>query len=153
MRALLAVALLAVSCVPFGTSTTDSGQRYAVHRYAAQVPTTPVSPNQRLTLTWEPQVAAESSSTFFEIHLCVGLFGPWESVEALKRAPQPPDSRSCPPTGAVATSSTLRTTTHSGARMVMEVTMPSALGFYDLRQISIFGAGNSTSAGSVIEVR
>lgn len=152
-RALLAVAFLAVSCAPFGTSTPDSGQRYAVYRYAAQVPSTPVSPNQRLILTWEPQAAAEPSSRFFEIQLCVALFGPWESVDALKRAPQPLESRSCPPTGAAATSSTLRTTTHSGARMASELAVPSAPGFYDLRQISIMGAGNARSAGSVIEVR
>ena len=112
-----------------------------------------MSPNQRLILTWEPQGAAEPSSTIFEVQLCVALFGPWESVDALKRAPQPPESRSCPPTGAVATSSTLRTTTHSGARMASELTVPLAPGFYDLRQISILGTGNVTSAGSVIDVR
>ncbi len=152
-RALLAVALLAVSCAPLGTSTPSSGQRYAMYQYAVEVPTKPVTPNQRLILTWEPRLASETSSTFSDIQLCVALFGPWESVEALKRSAQVDARPSCPPTGASATSQTLRTTTHSGARMATDVMVPSAPGFYDLRQISIFGAGNATSAGSVIEVR
>jgi hypothetical protein len=151
-RALLAIALLAVSCAPFGTSTPSSDQRYAMYQYAIEVPTKPVTPNQRLSLTWEPRQAATTSPSFSDVQLCVALFGPFESVEALKRAAQP-EAPSCPPTGATATSQTLRTTTHSGARMATDVMVPSAPGFYDLRQISILGVGNSTSAGSVIEVR
>jgi hypothetical protein len=117
-----------------------------------EVPTKPVSPSERLILTWEARQSSETSLNFSDIQLCVGLFGPWESVEALKRAASP-GRPSCPPSGAVATSETLRTTTHSGARMATALILPAAPGFYDLRQVSIFDAGNSTSTGSIIEVR
>lgn len=151
-RLLLCVALLGVSCVPLGASPSPS-QRYANYQYVLQVPTKPVSPSQRLILTWEPQLAAEQSSSLSEMQLCVALFGPWESVEALKKAAQLDSRPSCPPTGAVATSATLRTTTNSGARMATDLLVPSAPGFYNLLQISIFSAGDTTSAGSVLEVR
>lgn len=123
-----------------------------MYQYALVVPTKPVSPNERLTLTWEPRLAPQPSSTLFEIQLCVALFGPWDSVEALKRA-APQDAKSCPPGGAVATSQTLRAASNTGAQLAANITVPSATGFYDLRQISVFDGGNSTTAGAVIEVR
>ncbi len=123
-----------------------------MYQYVLQVPTKPVIPNERLTLTWEPRLAPQPSADLFEIQLCVALFGPWGSVEALKKS-APQDTKACPPTGAIATSQTLRTASASGARLAAEITVPSAPGFYDLRQISIYGAGNSMSGGAVIEVR
>jgi len=147
IRLLLAAVLLAVSCTP-----ATSGQRFPMYQYVLQVPTKPVSPNERLTLTWEPRLAPQPSADLFEIQLCVALFGPWGSVEALKKS-APQDTKACPPTGAIATSQTLRTASASGARLAAEITVPSAPGFYDLRQISIYGAGNSMSGGAVIEVR
>jgi len=112
-----------------------------------------VSPNERLRLAWEPQLASGSSTSTYEIQLCIALFGPWESVDALKSAMATRDTRSCPPVGASVASETQRIASNTGARIVTEVTVPTAPGFYDLRQISIMGAGNATSAGSVIEVR
>jgi hypothetical protein len=147
-RLLLAAVLLAVSCTPAATPA----QRFPVYEYVLQVPTKPVSPNERLTLPWEPRLAPQLSSDLFEIQLCVAVFGPWESVEALKKS-APQDTKSCPPTGAIATSQMVRTASGGGARLAAEITAPSAPGFYDLRQISVYGAGNSTSGGSVIEVR
>jgi hypothetical protein len=123
-----------------------------MYQYVVQVPTKPVTPNERLTLVWEPRLASESSAGVSDIQLCVALFGPWESVEALKRAAAP-DTRSCPPPGAIATSQTLRTSSASGARLAADITAPSAPGFYDLLQISVYDPGNSTSGGAVIEVR
>jgi len=55
--------------------------------------------------------------------------------------------------GAVAMSETTRTTSTNGQPLAADITTPSAPGFYDLRQISIYGTGNSMSAGAVIEVR
>jgi hypothetical protein len=124
-----------------------------MYQYVLQVSTKSVSPNERLKLAWEPQLASRSSPGIYEIQLCVALFGPWESVDALKQAMATRDTRSCPPTGASVASETERIASNIGARMTTEVVVPSAPGFYDLRQISIFSAGNSTSAGSIIEVR
>ena len=117
-----------------------------------EVPTKPVSPNEQLKLAWKAQLAAQPSSALFEIQLCAALFGPWETVEALKKA-APQDTRSCPPAGAIATSEIVRTASNNGAPQAATIKVPSAPGFYDLRQISVYGAGNSTSAGSIIEVR
>jgi len=149
-RLLLSAVLLAASCAPVATPA--SAQRYATYTYTVTVPTKPVSPNERLKLQWEPRLASEPSSEVFEVRLCVAVFGPWESVDALKKAAQP-DTRSCPPVGAVATSETVRTLSNNGQPLAADVTTPSAPGFYDLRQISIYGSGNSMSAGAVIEVR
>ena len=147
IRLLLTAVVLAVSCAPVGTSA----QRFPTYQYVLQVPTKPVSPNEKLTLTWEPTLAQQTSD-LYEVQLCVGLFGPWESVEALKRS-SPDLKPACPPAGAIATSDTVRTSSNLGAPLAVSLMVPSARGFYDLRQISIYGSGNSMSAGAVIEVR
>jgi hypothetical protein len=152
MRLLILIAALAASCGPF-TSTPAPANSYPMYQYVVQIPTKPVSPGEPLKLAWEPRLASGSSSSIYEIQLCVALFGPWESVDALKKAMATRDTRSCPPDGASVASETERVASNTGARMATEVMVPSAPGFYDLRQISIFSAGNSTSAGSVIEVR
>jgi hypothetical protein len=126
--------------------------RFARYQYALEVPTKPVTPNERLKLAWNPQLQSAPSPAPFEIQLCVALYGPWESVEALKRAPSQ-DARSCPPAGAIATSQTLRVASNAGDLLATDLTVPSTPGFYNLLQISILGSSNSTSAGSVIEVR
>jgi len=149
---LILIAALVVSCSPFGAATPTSGQRYPMYQYVLVVPTRPVSPNEPLTLTWEPKLAAQPSSTLFEVQLCIALFGPWDSVEALKKAATQ-ETRSCPPNGAIATSPTLRTASANGSPLTAEIVTPSARGFYDLRQISVYDASNSMSAGAVIEVR
>jgi hypothetical protein len=140
------IVLLAVSCTPVST------QRYPLYQYSLQAPTKPLSPNELLSLVWEPRLASEGSAGVTDIQLCVALFGPWETVEALKRAAAP-DTRSCPPPGAIATSQTLRTSSASGARLAADIRVPSVPGFYDLLQISVYDPGNSTSGGAVIEVR
>jgi hypothetical protein len=124
-----------------------------MYQYVVHVPTKPVTPNERLKLAWEPRLTSGTSPNIYEIQLCVALFGPWESVDALKKAMGPRDTRSCPPPGALVAGETSRIASNSGARIATEVMVPSAPGFYDLRQISILSAGNSMSAGAVIEVR
>jgi len=123
-----------------------------MYQYVLEVPTKPVSPNERLKLAWKPQLASQPSSTLFDIQLCVALFGPWDSVDALKKA-APQDIKSCPPSGATTTSQTLRVASNAGDLLAAELTVPSAPGFYDLRQITVYDPGNSMSAGAVIEVR
>jgi hypothetical protein len=149
-RLLLSIVLLAMSCAPVTTPT--STQRFPMYQYSLQFPTKPVSPNERVTLAWEPRLQSESSPSVYEIQLCVALFGPWQSVEALKNAPQP-NTRSCPPPGAIAMSETLRTPSNTGSPQAATITVPSAPGFYDVRQISVYSGSSATSAGSVIEVR
>jgi hypothetical protein len=151
-RLLLSIVLLAVSCAPAAQAPTTA-QRYPLYQYVLVVPTKPVTPNERLTLTWEPKLAAQPSSTRFEMQLCVALFGPWESVDALKKGMDTRDTKSCPPSGAAATSPTLRAASATGAPLTTEIVAPSARGFYDLRQITVYDAGNSMSAGGIVEVR
>ena len=152
MRLLILIAALVVSCAPF-TSTPAPANSYPMYQYVVQSPTKPVSANERLKLAWEPQLASGSSTSIYEIQLCVALFGPWDTVDALKKAMTTRDTRTCPPPGASVASETERVPSNTGARTATEIIVPSAPGFYDLRQISVFSAGNSTSAGSVIEVR
>jgi hypothetical protein len=149
-RFLLSIVLLAVSCAPAAQTPT---QRFPNYQYVLVVPTKPLTPNERLTLTWEPKLAEQPSSTLFEMRLCVALFGPWESVDALKKGMGTRDTKSCPPGGAAATSPTVRTASATGAPLTTEIVAPSARGFYDLRQITVYDAGNSMSAGGIVEVR
>jgi len=149
---LLLIVALTVSCSPFSGARPTSGQRYPLYQYVLNVPMRPVSPNEQLTLTWEPKLAAQPSNSINEVQLCVALFGPWGSVAALKKG-APQDTKSCPPAGAIATSQTLRTTSATGARLAAEITVPFAPGFYHLADITVYDAGDSTSTGSVIEVR
>ena len=123
-----------------------------MYQYVLEVPTKPVGPNEQLKLAWKPQLATQPSSELFEIQLCAALFGPWETVDALKKAAQP-DTRSCPPPGAISTSQTVRTASNIGVPQLATIKVPSAPGFYDLRQISVYSPGNAWSGGSVVEVR
>jgi hypothetical protein len=135
IRPLLTVLLLAAACAPSVTPTPSV--RFAMYQYVLQVPTKPVTPNERLKLAWKPQLASAPTPATFE---------------TLKKAATQ-DARSCPPAGAIATSQTLRVASNAGDLLAADLTVPSTPGFYNLLQISILGSGNSTSAGSVIEVR
>lgn len=93
-----------------------------------------------------------------DLQLCVALFGPWMTVEELKTAMATAGSRpSCPPNGAIISTETLHTTSNSGARLATDLVVPSATGFYDVRQISINveggAASSATSADGIIEIR
>ncbi len=148
--------LLAASCGPL-FSTPQASPQFAYYQYTVAIPTTPLAPNEQLHLVWEPHLAPGSATAVSAVRLCIALFGPWETVEALKTAmsaagPGP----SCPPKGAIVSSETMRTTSNSGARLATDLAVPSTPGFYDIHQISITGEGGDTSAvtaGGIIEVR
>lgn len=134
--------------------------QYPSYQYLLAMPTQPVAPNQLLHLAWEPQLGPQRDSEIADVRLCVALFGPWDTVDALKTAMASAVPAKCPPDGALVASDTIRTTSASGARFTAELTAPSAPGFYDLHQISIHsattaygGRGGSMSGSGIIEVR
>ena len=149
------MALLISSCGPAA-----SAPQYPAYQYRIATPTQPVAPNEQLHLTWEPQLMPQRDTAIADVQLCVALFGPWDTVEALKTALAKDVPAKCPPDGTLVASDTIRTTSNSGARFTADLTAPSAPGFYDLHQISISsaatsygGTGGSMSASGIIEVR
>lgn len=148
--------LIGTSCGPV-FATAPASPQFAYYQYTVAIPTTPLAPNEQLHLVWEPQLAPGRASAVSAVQLCVALFGPWETVGALKTAMSAAGAgTACPPKGAIVSSETLRTTSNSGARLTTELVVPSAPGFYDIDQISINGEAAATSAttgGGIIEVR
>ena len=151
---MIVVALLISGCGPAAVT------QYPSYQYRLAMPTQPVAPNELLHLAWEPQLGPQRDSAIADVQLCVALFGPWGTVDALKTAIASAVPAKCPPDGALVASDTIRTTSASGARFTADLTAPSAPGFYDLHQISIDssataygGRGGSMSASGIIEVR
>ena len=152
---MVVLALLISGCGPAASTP-----QYVSYRYRLAMPTGPVTPNQLLRLAWEPQLGPQRDSPIADMQLCVALFGPWDTVDALKTAMASAVPAKCPPDGALVASDTIRTTSASGARFTADLTVPSAPGFYDLHQIAIDsaataygGRGGSMSASGIIEVR
>lgn len=148
--------LISTSCGPF-FATPQASPQFTYYQYTVAIPTTPLAPNEQLHLVWEPHLAPGSAAAVSGLQFCVALFGPWETVEALKTAMSAAGPRTfCPPTGAAVSSDTMNTTSNSGARLAADLVIPSATGFYDVHQIAITSEGGSTSvtiAGGIIEVR
>ena len=154
-RLLVALALLAATC---GPAASVPEPRFPQYQYAIAIPATPVAPNEELHLVWEPHLAPGLATAVSTMELCVALFGPWESVDALKSAMSSAvTGPSCPPKGAALSSDTLRTRSDSGARLATDLVIPSATGFYDVRQITITVTSGATagamSGDGIIEVR
>jgi hypothetical protein len=156
-RLLIVLIVLSTSCGPV-FSTPQASPQFAYYQYTVATPTSPLAPNEQMHLVWEPRRTPGSAPTVYAMELCVALFGPWDTVEALKTAisaagPGP----LCPPKGAVLSSETIKTTSNSGARFVTDLVVPAATGFYDVHQISITsdseGRTSATSAGGIIQVR
>jgi hypothetical protein len=148
---LVVVAALGAGCAPVAPPQVGLTS-YPFYQYTIAPPTEPVAPNEQLHLVWEPHLASDRQSAIADLQLCIALFGPWDTVEALKTAMSNGVRPSCPPSGAVVASDPVRTTSASGARFTTDLLVPSAAGFYDLHQFSIT-SGGSTSAGGIIEVR
>jgi hypothetical protein len=154
-RVLIALAALATTC---GPASSVLEPRFPQYQYTIAIPTGPVAPNEALHLVWEPHLAPGLATAVSTTELCVALFGPWESVDALKSAMSTAATGpSCPPKGAAMSSETMRTTSDSGARLATDLVIPSAAGFYDVRQISITVTSGATagamSSDGIIEVR
>ena len=147
--------LISTSCGPF-FATPQASPQFTYYQYTVAIPTTPLAPNEQLHLVWEPHLAPGSAAAVSALQFCVALFGPWETVAALKTAMSAAGPRTCPPTGAAISSDTMSTMSNSGARLATNLVVPSATGFYDVHQIAITSVGESTSvttAGGIVEVR
>jgi hypothetical protein len=117
-----------------------------------------------LHLEWVPHPDPNYTTLTSDVTLCFAFLGPWPDAATLKRETQALGSSlpTCPPTGAAATSQSVRTTTAAGARLKIDASAPDRPGFYNLRQISLIGpatkADGSISSGSltshrIVEVR
>jgi hypothetical protein len=105
-----------------------------------------------VSVTWVPTQLSTAKSDVYEIQLCTGFFGPWDSPKALTDQNKPMSQPACPLTDAKVAGEPAHGRSNIGARLTTDLVAPSMPGFYDLRQIVITG-GNATVAGSIVEVR
>jgi hypothetical protein len=151
MRRLFCSALIAtLACTPMTSSPTT--EHHASYKYILTVPTGPLAPGEIVSLDWVPRLSSSSASGVYDVELCVGLFGPWNSVDALKSQSHPDAKPACPPAGAKVADNTTRTRSNAGAQLRTAIMAPSVPGFYDLRQIVLIGDHASVGA-SVVEIR
>ena len=97
-----------------------------------------------------------SSAAPYDIRLCVGVFGPYGSIESLKQASSSGAKVDCPIASAAVATDVLRAQSSDGTPMEATLTLPSQPGFYDVRQVAISGndpARSATSAAGIIEIR
>jgi hypothetical protein len=142
------VALVVLAaCAPVGTPA-----RFVTYQYAAVVPVGPFAPGDVVSVEWVARELSTDKPDAYEIELCTGLFGPWDSVQALKNQNQPMARPACPLTDAKVPSQIARARSNIGERLTTQLVAPSAPGYYDLRQIVVTG-GNASVGGSVVEVR
>jgi hypothetical protein len=151
------VVLLFVSLV--GCSAAPAPQvLHPQYRHVATYAPGPFTGGATLHLVWTPELVRTDSAEPYQVRLCIGLFGPFEDLSALKES----GSRSsatrpaCPATGAVVSSEVIPTRSDAGNAFNADLVLPSANGFYDLRQIAINGVEptySAMSAGGIIEIR
>ena len=125
-------------------------------RYTASYAHGPVGPGEPLHVVWTAERFRTSSTELYDIRLCVGVFGSFESAESLKRSSPSAARADCPPAGALVASETMRARSDVASAFELDLVLPRELGFYDVRQIVISGddrAHNATSAGGIIEIR
>lgn len=139
-----------VVLVACGPVTTPS--QFVAYRYTADVPAGPFAPGEVVRVTWVPSQLSTTKSDVYEIELCAGFFGPWDSPQALKDQNKPMSRPACPLPDAQVAGEPAHSRSNIGARLTTDLIAPAMPGFYDLRQIVITG-GNATVAGSVVEVR
>jgi hypothetical protein len=123
LSAVLAV-LISTSCGP--SATPQASPQFTTYQYTVAIPTTPLAPNEQLHLVWEPHLAPASTNAISALQFCIALFGPWESVAALKTAMAAAGPRTCPPTGAAVSTDTMSTTSNSGARLATDLVAPDS---------------------------
>jgi hypothetical protein len=152
------VALVAVSITACAAAAPEVKITHPQYRYVPIFPAGPLPAGQPFHVTWTPQLVRMDAAEPYDVRLCIGLYGSFADPGALKEA----SSRSsatrpdCPPSGAVVSSGVLRTRSDSGAPLATDLVLPTAVGFYDVRQIEISGvdpAYSVTASGSLLEVR
>ena len=132
--------------------------RHSEYRYMAHYAPGPFTPGAALHVDWIPELVRTDPSAPYDIRLCIGVFGSFESASALTEA----GSRAggtrpeCPPAGAAVSSGVLRTRSDTGDRLGADLVLPRVSGFYDVREIAISGLEptySATSASGAIEIR
>lgn len=127
------------------------------YRYVPSYAPGPYTVGAAFHVVWTPELIRTDSAEPYDVRLCIGLFGSFENVSALKESGSRSGSTrpDCPPTGAVVSSGVLRTRSDTGNSLAADLVLPRVSGFYDVRQIAINGVEptySATSAGGVIEI-
>jgi hypothetical protein len=153
IRILVLPALLAASCVSAATPPPPAAQ----YQYVATYALGPFSPGDSLRIVWTPRLVPTSNAAPVDIRLCVGVFGPFGSIESLKQASSSGVQQvDCPVAAAVVATDVLRAKSGESSQMEATLKLPSQPGFYDVRQVAISGAEptrTTTSAAGIIEIR
>ena len=156
MRLFLAVILLGTT----GCSAAPAPPQvfHPQYRYMATYAPGPFTPGAAFHVQWTPELIRTDAAEPYDIRLCVGVFGAFESASALKEAGSRaggarPD---CPAAGAAVSSGVLKTRSDTGNALGADLVLPVGTGFYEVRQIAVNGVEptySAMSAGGVIEVR
>jgi hypothetical protein len=128
------------------------------YRYVATYASGPFTPGAALHVDWTPELIRTDAAEPYDIRLCVGVFGAFESASALKEAGSRaggarPD---CPAAGAAVSSGVLKTRSDTGNALAADLVLPVGAGLYEVRQVAINGVEptySAMTAGGVIEVR
>ena len=156
MRPFLAVVLVGAT----GCSAAPAPPQvfHPEYRYMATYAPGPFTPGAAFHVQWTPELNRTDAAEPYDIRLCVGVFGAFDSASALKEAGSRaggarPD---CPAAGAAVSSGVLRTRSDTGNALSADLVLPERPGFYEVRQVAIYGVEptySAMSAGGVIEVR
>lgn len=150
----MVIVVLAVACDGQQYPERVYHQRVEYQRFATY-PLGPFSAGDAFHITWTPKQVQSTTSEPYGLRLCVGIFGPYPSVETLKQSHDTTGDE-CPPTGAVVMSEMMQVRSDDDRPVATDLKLPSASGFYDVRQIAIFGTGakaNRQAAAGIIEIR
>jgi len=118
----------------------------------------PFTPGAAFHVAWIPELVRTDAAEPYDVRVCIGVFGSFEDAGALKEAGSRTSGTrpDCPPSGAVVSSGVLRTRSDVGNPFDVDLVLPRANGFYEVRQIAINGVAptySAMSAGGVIEIR
>lgn len=158
-----AVVVAAVLTACTALTPTPASPRVPSFSYQLEPMPEVLTVGEPLRFEWAPHPDPNFTTKTADLTLCIAIFGAWSDVATLKREGAALDGRpTCPPTGAVAISETVRATTAGGPRLTAAAPALSRPGFYNVRQIMIFGpvptdagsvSSGSQSADRIVEVR
>ena len=157
MRLFLAVT--AVLATLAGCSAAPGPQvRHPEYRYVVSYAPGPFTAGAAFHVEWIPELVRTDTAEPYDIRVCIGVFGSFENAGALKEAgSRAGGSRpDCPQAGAAVASGMLRTRSDQGNPLGVDLVLPRANGFYEVRQIAINGVEptySAMSAGGIIEIR
>jgi hypothetical protein len=156
MRILVAATVLA----SFACSSAAPAPKalHPEYRYVVRYAPGPFAAGAPFHVEWIPELVRTNSAEPYDLRVCIGVFGSFEDAGALKEAgSRAGGSRpDCPQAGAAVASGMLRTRSDLGNPLAVDLVLPRANGFYEVRQIAINGVEptySAMSAGGVIEIR